>query len=274
MKIQKRIIPPAVLQKFVDSIWISEKAACDTSIKAIPGTGSEMYVAINGGWSLAGHMQEPIMFSCMRNYAQDVTILEGTVIMAVRFRFNAIRHFCNVPINEFLDELIPAYKIFGDAIIPLEQRLGSHMEQNVIVILSFLMNQLHINYKPEYFNQALIRQIYTDPQEKSISELADDCNLSIRQFEKRFMAEMYVTAKQFQSLSRFNQVVKSCILSRTKNYLPIVLDWGYYDQAHFIKEFRNKAQITPLEFFTENAFSTHFYNTGKADDYTFVKLKY
>lgn len=274
MKIQKRIIPPLVLQEFIDSIWISERAEYDTLIKAIPGTGSEIFFAVNGGWSLAGYLQEQIMFSCMRNHAMDVTILKDTVIIAVRFRFNAMRHFCNVPISELLDELIPAYKIFGDAIIPLEHRLSSHLEQNIFVILDFLMTQLRLNYKPEFFTRALINEIYTNPQEKSVTELAEECNLSIRQFEKRFMAEMCVTAKQFQSLSRFNQVVKSCVLNGTKNYLPIILDWGYYDQAHFIKEFRNKAQVTPLEYFTENAFSTHFYNTGKVDDYTFVKLKY
>jgi hypothetical protein len=98
MKIQKRIIPPLVLQEFMDSIWISERAPEDILLKAIPGTGSELYFAINGGWKLNGRLQEQILFSCMRYHAIDVTILKGTVIIAVRFRFNAIRHFCNVPI--------------------------------------------------------------------------------------------------------------------------------------------------------------------------------
>ncbi len=76
-----------------------------------------------------------------------------------------------------------------------------------------------------------------------------DIGLSQRQLRRYF--EYYVgdTAKTFSQVVRFQNILnaKPSIQSLRQN--KIFFDLGYYDQAHFIKEFKNFYGITPSKAF-------------------------
>ena len=76
-----------------------------------------------------------------------------------------------------------------------------------------------------------------------------DIGLSQRQLRRYF--EFYVgdTAKAFSQVVRFQNILnaKPSIQSLRQN--KIFFDLGYYDQAHFIKEFKNFYGVTPSKAF-------------------------
>ncbi len=76
-----------------------------------------------------------------------------------------------------------------------------------------------------------------------------DIGLSQRQLRRNF--EYYVgdTAKTFSQVVRFQNILntKPSIQSLRQN--KIFFDLGYYDQAHFIKEFKNFYGVTPSKAF-------------------------
>ena len=261
--IKKKIILDNNLDDFIDCIWISNKPISDVHIKLLPGTGAEIYFILTGAFYLGKELQNRILLLSLREKNIDLTIKKDTTFIAVRFKFNSLRHFINRQTNELFDQFIPAHEIFGKDYILLEKSFYSccNDEQRIIVISDFLKRQLNFNSKESFFKISDIRKIYEKPYDKKIIELAHDKNLSIRQFEKKFLTEMGITAKKFQLLSRFQHVTKFCLINKIVNYLPIALNWGYYDQAHFIKDFKSKTQISPSFFFIENNFLTHFYNT-------------
>lgn len=85
----------------------------------------------------------------------------------------------------------------------------------------------------------------------SVQELAEQHALSIRHFQRKFKDYYGLSPKKFINLIRFKALYKACVLQANKSLS--FLDFGYYDQMHFIKDFRKQLGTTPSKS-TEAAF--------------------
>ena len=66
--------------------------------------------------------------------------------------------------------------------------------------------------------------------------------------------------------------MRHLLLARETDYLDAALERGYYDQAHFIREFEAFAKESPGRFLTPRNFMSHFYNPpGSASGISLVK---
>jgi methylphosphotriester-DNA--protein-cysteine methyltransferase len=64
--------------------------------------------------------------------------------------------------------------------------------------------------------------------------------------ERRFKAIVGTTPKKFASIVRFNTVLRD--LDSAKSLTDICYEHGFFDQAHFIKDFRHYTGDTPESF--------------------------
>jgi AraC-like DNA-binding protein len=97
--------------------------------------------------------------------------------------------------------------------------------------------------------ESLVRRAHGQTR---IDALADDLNISARRLERHFLAHVGITPKLFSRLVRFDRAVRDLSTRRTIPWSQFALAHGYTDQAHFIKEFREFAGVTPSEFETES----------------------
>lgn len=76
-----------------------------------------------------------------------------------------------------------------------------------------------------------------------------DSGISSRQLRRLF--EFYIgdTAKTFSRVVRFQNILKAKPSSQSLRHNKFFFDVGYYDQAHFIKEFKNFYGVTPSKAF-------------------------
>ncbi|KOY86108.1 transcriptional regulator [bacterium 336/3] len=76
-----------------------------------------------------------------------------------------------------------------------------------------------------------------------------DIGLSPRQLRRYF--EFYVgdTAKTFSQVVRFQSILNAKPSTQSLRENKVFFDLGYYDQAHFIKEFKNFYGVTPSKAF-------------------------
>lgn len=76
-----------------------------------------------------------------------------------------------------------------------------------------------------------------------------DIGLSQRQLRRYF--EYYVgdTSKTFSQVVRFQNILNAKPSTQSLRQSKIFFDLGYYDQAHFIKEFKNFYGVTPTKAF-------------------------
>lgn len=83
----------------------------------------------------------------------------------------------------------------------------------------------------------------------SVDKLALHANMSFRNFERRFVNEVGIPPKLYASITRFYNAIEHKMLHPEKSWTDITYEFGYFDQAHFIKEVKTFSSKTPDELF-------------------------
>lgn len=85
----------------------------------------------------------------------------------------------------------------------------------------------------------------------SISKLASDAGLSLRQFERRFRSQVGVSPRLYANVIRFRTVFDSLSDGTRHDWARLALSAGYFDQSHMIRDFRRFLGCSPNEFLAE-----------------------
>jgi AraC-like DNA-binding protein len=81
-----------------------------------------------------------------------------------------------------------------------------------------------------------------------IDDLVRRSGLSASQFQRRFANQVGMAPKSYGRLIRFDKVLVARRNAPERSWTDILHDLGYFDQAHFIREFHMFAGITPTSF--------------------------
>ena len=87
-------------------------------------------------------------------------------------------------------------------------------------------------------------ELLSDPNASpSLAAIAAEVALSERQLERRFFLRVGTTPKRFARLARFQRAVS--LMDFAPGLAAVAQDAGYYDQSHFVREFRAFAGTAP-----------------------------
>ena len=93
-----------------------------------------------------------------------------------------------------------------------------------------------------------LRRFTGDPHRVTIGKVTDETGLSAARFIEMFAAEVGMTPKVFCRVRRFQRALTSIQQRRAVIWTEVALDCGYYDQAHFIRDFREFCGLTPGDY--------------------------
>ena len=94
--------------------------------------------------------------------------------------------------------------------------------------------------------QKIARHIARRHGDVRIEDIAAQAGISARQLLRLFVAQTGVTPKQLCRVLRFRRSVQR--LQRDTDCARFALECGYYDQAHWINEFRELSGYTPGQY--------------------------
>ena len=171
-------------------------------------------------------------------------------MLGVFFRPGMFRHFFNLPAPELTDQVLA----FEDAGIPrlkeLQYRLLEHgsLAGKVQRVEEFLKKQLAtFHFRPTLTDQALFLLHRKGPG-CSVNNLKEELGVSSRFFRKVFYSDIGLSPKVFLKINRFNAAFQVLRSGRFYKLSDIAYQLHYYDQSHFIKEFKHFTDTTPLQF--------------------------
>jgi AraC-like DNA-binding protein len=81
----------------------------------------------------------------------------------------------------------------------------------------------------------------------SIDVLANHTAHSVRQYERRFADEMGLSPKLFARITRFQMALDARRISPGRNWLGVAHEFGYFDQMHMIRDFKNLGGCAPSQ---------------------------
>lgn len=81
-----------------------------------------------------------------------------------------------------------------------------------------------------------------------VGEINRQLGLSRKQFIQRFRQQVGLAPKRFAQVLRFDRVIAGIRMQRKVRWTEVAHQCGYYDQAHFNRDFRRFTGCTPGEF--------------------------
>ena len=123
--------------------------------------------------------------------------------------------------------------------------------QRIKIVEQFLASQLKDIQADKLIVEA-VKLIYESKGTIRVKELNEKLFISQSPFEKRFRKIVGTSPKKFTSIIRFNCVLEN--FNETKSLTEICYENNFFDQAHFIKDFKHFTGQTPENFKRKTVF--------------------
>jgi AraC-like DNA-binding protein len=161
--------------------------------------------------------------------------------------------FANAPLEEFADHTVELSVAFGrgDDFERLRDDLASsHAPENAITrVEQFLLGRMRTAPRADSLVSAAVEWLSREEcADARIGSLADYIGLSQSALERRFRKVVGVSPKRFQKILRLQRIVR--LHRGGVDFTTAAHIAGYYDQAHFIDEFRRVTGSSPGQFFS------------------------
>jgi AraC-like DNA-binding protein len=171
----------------------------------------------------------------------------GVGSVLVVFRENGAARFLRHPLHELFGESLPLEHFFdANELAELEEKLvnatGDH--DRIKLVGHFLAGHLDTRPADLLVNRAL-EYIHQSKGTIRMSELASLLHTSASPLEKRFRQAIGASPKKFATIVRARNVL-AAMEKGNQDYAGYLS--AFYDQAHFIKDFKKFAAVTPEQY--------------------------
>lgn len=236
--------PRRGLEDRVLSIDVVESDGGDISV--LPGTGAVLGFQLRGRVRAEHGLLATAGITGVQSSARRYQYLGETASILVRFTAQGVACF-GVPASELagrsvaLDDLFPAARVRA-----LRGRLhdARTVGERVACVEAFLCAQ---PFAEDRLVARAMQALSGNPGEpEAVARVARALGLSERQLERRFLQRIGVSPKRYAGLVRFERALE--LVRRAPSLTRAALDAGYYDQSHFIREFRRFAGVAPGRF--------------------------
>ena len=186
--------------------------------------------------------------------------------LAVTFFPGATSNFFNLPMMELEGKTLHLGDIVKNESFYIEEQLAEaiSLQDRIRIIESFLMKRL----RPVAVNDAkLIQQgvlfVKNSKGQIRASELAKNLYVTPKTLERKFACYVGNTPKQFIKIVRFHEVMTNLTTVKPGKLTQHSHENGYFDQAHFIRDFKAYSGYTPKELLSQKYCNGLSQDTGQ-----------
>ncbi|HVU55330.1 MAG TPA: helix-turn-helix transcriptional regulator [Puia sp.] len=254
MRYSKFLPSAAALQAYIREFIILESELHFDS-RTIPDTALVMTFRYKGKvWKLDGEKQEALPATGISGLRKTVRLFQyerQTANLLVVFKEGGINAFTRVPVHELFELNISSDNLFLSS--ELEELLEQLAEavtdkERIRQAESFLLGRLNLRNKPDPMISQALAFINQHSGIVRIKNLAASLYVSQDAFEKKFRSTVGATPKQYASIIRMKDLIKK--YPSYASLTDAAYEAGYFDQSHFIKDFRLFTGRAPKDFFS------------------------
>lgn len=175
-------------------------------------------------------------------YNGDMTFNGKYSFLQILFLPHGFHTLFNTSPHEIVDKIVWSGDIFKSDIKILHEKLFdtkslvAMTELLNVWLLHYLNKKRRVDYKA--FITAAANLIIKNGGLVNIESLAANACMSKRNFERIFINEIGMTAKELCCISRFNNALDLKLNSPSMNWTSIAHQSGFFDQMHLIKDFK------------------------------------
>lgn len=183
---------------------------------------------------------------------------------AVRFYPYGFANFVTTPIKNLANKETPIELLFEEKLAKeLAQKIiqATDTKERIEIIENFLLDKLNDKVTIDNIVKTTIDVLLSTKGSKPINVILKEDLSKRRQLERKFLRQIGISPKQLGKVIRLQTALKMLLNRKSENLTQIAYDSEYYDQAHFIKDFKEFTGTNPKEFLENEkmALSSLFY---------------
>jgi AraC-like DNA-binding protein len=257
--LSRQYVPPRPLSSFVKCFWYWEGA---------PETHSKERLMPNGEASIVFNLRD----EAIRIYDADdlrrydsyghavvsgartrpfvIDTLQEERVFGIQFQPGGAFPFFRVPASEMENQSVDLDCLWPGIAGELRERLlaAASIDQMFVLseeyLLARLVRPLELHRAVAFARQQFLRY----PHQVSVGSVLDQVGLSSRRFIQLFHQQIGLAPKAFCRVCRFQHILHRVHGAQDVEWVQVALECGYYDQAHFIHEFRDFSGLTPTAY--------------------------
>jgi len=170
--------------------------------------------------------------------------------MSVIFTHLGVNRILNVRLSQLTNRIIDFTDFWSGAYQWLRDNILSVQEDGLRVrnLNQFFQNQIG-NYRgPVAKIYCILDSIEQMEGPLSVERLARELNISYKSLYRMFVDEVGLTPKMYLKILRFNQACRMLNNNPRVRWIELVHQCGYYDQSHFIHEFKTIMKQSPRQY--------------------------
>jgi AraC-like DNA-binding protein len=258
-----RYRPSPPLDRFVEVIWVMESGpAPHTKERLLPDGSVELVFDLGAG-------RFPIFTNeslTRREFFRDSVVCgphsqpfgidtsTGSNVAGIHFKAGGAYPFLRLPFGELHNTHVSLETLWGRAaaIRVRDQLLEARTPQAKALVLQHALLAIAAG-RPERHPAVAhaLNEFHSMPDAKRISTVTGELGISPRHFIDLFRSEVGLTPKLFCRIRRFQQVLRQIRTGAQIRWSNVALEAGYFDQAHFIHDFRAFSGINPSAYVSD-----------------------
>ena len=183
---------------------------------------------------------------------------------AARFYPYGFASFVTTPIKNLINKETPIELLFDESQAKeLEHKIINAIDTNnrIRIIEEFLFNQLKNEATIDNIVRSTVDIILSTRGSRPINSILEDDLSKRRQLERKFSKQVGMSPKQLGKVIRLQTALKMLLNQQAESLTKIAYESEYYDQAHFIRDFKEFTGTNPGDFLEDKkmALSSIFY---------------
>lgn len=190
----------------------------------------------------------------------------GTVrLVGVRLQPWALGGLIRLPAHQLTDQ----WCALGDITFQMLPDLRDHLlqmcdDESVHTIVAQHFRLMTAGRQPDDRLRRVVNRAALADATSSVGGMSRDMGVSERTLQRMFADEVGLSAKQYGKVLRIQRAVRLRQENSRGTWSRAALDAGYYDQSHFVKDFRAIVGCAPTAFIVERETLTDAFMTEPA----------
>jgi len=261
--------PPYPLNQFIESVLYYDNYQPTHQIeRLLPDGAVNLIIELNG---IHQHIYDNDLLTPAKTYCKawvsgmhsryiSIDACYNASMVIIRFLPHGAYPFLHLPVVELTNLVIEADLLFAQDVNRLREQLVN--TEGIINKFAHIYQWLHQRFNAKFLPHKAIQyaltQIHNNPTWGALQNLTQSIGYSQKHLIHLFKQFVGFRPKQYQQITRFNLALNEIAQGQFSKLTSLGYDCGYYDQAHFVKEFKKFAGFSPKRFLREKGAYIHY----------------
>ena len=185
------------------------------------------------------------------HHGRFVRQLQGqNQVFGIKFKAGGFYPFYGRPVAELLNQSMDVTECFGSAGVDFTRQVLAATDFGTMCTAAeiFLRQQLPAADPQVARTSKLLERIAQDTSLVSVDDVLTICGLNKRGLQRLFEKYVGVGPKWVIQRYRLHEAIAQMQAGTTSNWAALALELGYFDQAHFVRDFRQLVGMAPGEY--------------------------